>query len=72
VRVGIGRSGESNLTDHVLSPYSARQREEMAGVYKRAADAVLCILESGVSEAMNRFNAAEAMLDNKECGGRKS
>jgi hypothetical protein len=44
----------------------------MAGVYKRAADAVLCILESGVSEAMNRFNAAEAMLDNKECGGRKS
>ena len=58
VRVGIGRreSGQG-LIEHVLSPYTPQEQQQMAVVVDRAVQAVLCIMCSGVEEAMNRFNA---------------
>ena len=43
--------------EHVLTPFSAEERRQMDDVIARAADAVLCIAESGVEAAMNKFNA---------------
>lgn len=61
VRVGIGRkeSGQG-LVDHVLSPRTPQEEQQMAVVVDRAVQAVLCIISSGEEEAMNRFNAEPA------------
>ena len=50
VRIGIGRDpGGGGL-------FSVDERRQMDDVIGRAADAVLCMMESGVEEAMNTFN----------------
>ena len=60
VRVGIGRGPEErDLVRHVLTPLSGTEWTELQNAAARCADAVLCILERGVEEAMNRFNAKE-------------
>lgn len=57
VRIGIGRDNNSKgLVEHVLTPFSAAEWQEMKQIIRRAAQAVLCILNSGVETAMNRFN----------------
>lgn len=58
VRIGIGRDpGGRNLVEHVLTPFSVEERRQMDDVIERAADAVCCVVESGVDAAMNKFNA---------------
>ena len=66
VRVGVGRDAAGDLVDHVLRRYSAGEREAMGKVYGLAADAVGCILERGMDEAMNRFNGAAVELENRD------
>jgi PTH1 family peptidyl-tRNA hydrolase len=58
VRLGIGRRVEGrDLVEHVLTAFSREELDRMAPAIKAAADAVLCVVESGVEAAMNRFNA---------------
>jgi len=66
VRIGIGRVGSDDLVEHVLRPYSAGDRKKMSEVYRLAGDAVMCILDYGVSEAMNRFNGEKVEFENTE------
>ena len=57
VRVGIGpRPPGEDLVGHVLAPFTAREREEMAEAVKRAADAVAAVVRDGADRAMNDFN----------------
>jgi PTH1 family peptidyl-tRNA hydrolase len=59
IRMGVGRGrAESDVVSHVLSPFSAAQRDSVRSMVDRAADAVGVVLESGVESAMNRFNSA--------------
>ena len=57
VRVGVGRgpSGDA-LVEHVLRPLSAADWAALGDASERAAEAVVCAVESGVDDAMNRFN----------------
>jgi peptidyl-tRNA hydrolase, PTH1 family len=58
VRVGIGRPPEGReVIDHVLSPFDPAEQETAAAVVRRAADAVECIVASGVTTAMQTFNS---------------
>lgn len=66
VRIGIGRDSGNDLVEHVLKPYSAGDRKRMAEVYRLAGDAVMCIIDSGISEAMNRFNGVKIEVENTE------
>ena len=63
LRVGIGRPPSDEAVDYVLSRFS---REEQAAV-DRILDATLamvrCVLEEGISEAMNRYNGLDAAAD---------
>ncbi|MEN3202984.1 MAG: aminoacyl-tRNA hydrolase [Atribacterota bacterium] len=60
VRVGIGKPKDKNLVvDYVLGVPEGEERELLELAERKAADAVLCILECGVEKAMNRFNARE-------------
>jgi PTH1 family peptidyl-tRNA hydrolase len=57
VRIGVGKPpSKERGANHVLSPVSKRDREEMAVTIERAADAVETILRDGVDAAMNTFN----------------
>jgi len=57
LRLGVG--GEAlpeDLTDYVLGRFEADEREAAAAMVDRAAEAVLCWMDRGIEEAMNRFN----------------
>ncbi len=43
--------------DYVLGRFTADQRQAVDGALRRAAQAAICWMESGVQAAMNRFNA---------------
>jgi peptidyl-tRNA hydrolase, PTH1 family len=59
IRVGIGRETDGRgLVDYVLASFSPEEREIVDGAIERAAEAVVCVMESGVEAAMNAFNGA--------------
>lgn len=66
VRIGIGREAGNGLIDHVLRPYAAGDRQKMSEVFSVAADAVECMMGSGVAEAMNRFNGTEVKFEKRD------
>ena len=55
VRVGVGDSG-GDMVGHVLGHFSSEDAKKMSETYKKAADAVCCIVTDGADVAMNRFN----------------
>lgn len=57
VRVGVGRPGTGReMVNHVLSRFAPDEKDAVAEVLSRAADAVETILSGGLSKAMNSFN----------------
>lgn len=57
VRIGIGRDKDGGeLVKHVLRTFSPTEEEKVQGTIGMAAEAVLCVLRSGVDAAMNKFN----------------
>jgi PTH1 family peptidyl-tRNA hydrolase len=59
VKVGIGRPRPGmDATSHVLGKLAPDERTLLEEACERAADAVITILQHGVTTAMNRFNAA--------------
>lgn len=57
VRIGIGKPPSADRgADHVLRRPSKAEREELAVMCQRAADAVETILADGADAAMARFN----------------
>ncbi|MDX9867933.1 MAG: aminoacyl-tRNA hydrolase [Kiritimatiellia bacterium] len=60
VRLGVGREGRGSLADHVLGKFDEARQEKARAVVEAAADAVLCLTEKGLNEAMNRYNGWRA------------
>ena len=60
VKIGVGAKAhaEQDLADWVLSGFSASEEKALASALERAADAALCIIDSGVPEAANRYNGS--------------
>jgi PTH1 family peptidyl-tRNA hydrolase len=58
LRIGIGQASPGEATNHVLSEFSAQDRDAVEVLVERAADAVLAWAEHGASVAMNRYNKA--------------
>lgn len=57
VRIGVGRPpGRQDPADFVLSPFSKKEREEIAVAIEEAADAALLVVREGVEAAQNRYN----------------
>ncbi|MBQ7174304.1 MAG: aminoacyl-tRNA hydrolase [Lachnospiraceae bacterium] len=60
VRIGVGAKMEQqDLAAHVLGKFAPEDRRVMDAVFDAAADAALCIIEHGVTEAMNRYNGLD-------------
>jgi len=57
VRVGVGHPGSGKgVTGHVLGKFSPEETKMLDQCVDVASDACLCILEKGVTSAMNLFN----------------
>lgn len=61
VKIGVGAKPgtEADLKDWVLSSFSASDEKALDSALKRAADAALCIIDSGVPETANRYNGSK-------------
>jgi PTH1 family peptidyl-tRNA hydrolase len=60
LRIGVGRGDqERELSNHVLSTFSADEAPIVERAVKRAADAVETFIADGVFKAMNQYNAEE-------------
>ncbi|TMD39631.1 MAG: aminoacyl-tRNA hydrolase [Chloroflexi bacterium] len=57
IRVGIGKP-PGNGIDHVLSPFSSAEHDQLPDVVRRAADAVETAVQHGLERAMTDFNRA--------------
>ena len=62
VKIGVGGkpNPEYDLADWVLSGFSASDEKALASSLQWAAEAALCVVEQGVSEAANRYNGKGA------------
>ncbi len=57
LRIGVGpQPAGDDLSDFVLGPFTAEEREVLDGLLDPMSEAVECWLEDGVEVAMNRFN----------------
>lgn len=58
VKIGVGAKPhpEQDLADWVLSTFSAAEEKALSAALPQAAEAALCIMEKGISEAANRYN----------------
>ena len=58
VKIGVGSkpNAEQDLADWVLSSFSASEEKALCSALEQAADAALCIMQSSVPEAANRYN----------------
>jgi len=58
VKIGVGAKPdpEYDLADWVLSSFSSLEEKALGPALERAADAALCIVGHGVSQAANRYN----------------
>ncbi len=58
LRIGIGRPEAGKTADYVLSGFTGEEEKAFDTAVTRAAEAVKTILSSGMTTAMNQFNAA--------------
>ena len=58
VKIGVGAkpNAEQDLADWVLSTFSSLEEKALQPALENAAEAALCIIDSGVLTAANRFN----------------
>ena len=60
LRVGVGRGdARRDLADHVLAKFDPNERDDVAEMVGRAADAVELFTTEGIGPVMNRFNSKE-------------
>ena len=56
VRLGVGREERRGLVDHVLGKFDEDRLSVVRTAVEAAADAVMCLIEHGLNESMNRYN----------------
>ena len=67
VRIGIGRpngqetaqNGEDEVISHVLGDFTAEEQELMQQVIPCVSEALQCLLTTGLTEAMNKYNSTD-------------
>jgi len=62
LRVGIGRSEQASVTDHVLGKYNPEEKRKLDPVLDSARDAVVTIITEGLTSGMNRFNGKRPVV----------
>lgn len=66
VRVGIGRPEPGKTVDYVLSGFEGDEEKEFSASLDRAAEAVMSLLQCGLSRTMNKYNAPQKVAEKVE------
>ena len=62
LRIGIGSPpGQMDAADYVLMNFTEKERPDLEVTIKQSADAIVCWLNKGIDEAMNRYNKTEGV-----------
>lgn len=57
LRIGVGNDfPKGQQVRHVLSPFTAEERDIIEPTLEKAADASLCFIREGIEQAMNKYN----------------
>ena len=56
LRIGVGRSERSSVTDHVLGRFSKDEKMNLDRITLSAQDAVVSFFIEGIAACMNKFN----------------
>ena len=57
LRVGIATEvHRGDITRYVLAPFKRRERKNVSHIVSMAGNAIICWVEKGMDEAMNKFN----------------
>lgn len=57
LRIGIGKPQHiEDLTEYVLSEFSAEEQKQLDAILDRVAEAIDCFFKQGIEAVMNRFN----------------
>lgn len=61
IKIGVGGkpNPDADLADWVLSSFSASEEKQLSSVFENAGKAALCLIDSGVQEAANRYNGCK-------------
>ena len=59
LRLGIGEAPERASVDYVLSPFFEEEKPKVKAMIERAAEAIKCAVDNGITSAMNKFNKAK-------------
>ncbi len=59
LRLGIGAAPERGSIDYVLGRFFDEEKERVRKMIERAAEAIKCAIDNGVTSAMNKFNQVE-------------
>lgn len=61
VKIGVGAKPhpDADLADWVLSAFTPAEEKVLTPALDRAADAALCIMDQGIAQAANRYNASK-------------
>jgi PTH1 family peptidyl-tRNA hydrolase len=59
LRLGIGDAPERGSVDYVLSPFFEEEKPKVKAMIERAAEAIKCAIDNGITSAMNQFNKSE-------------
>jgi PTH1 family peptidyl-tRNA hydrolase len=68
VKVGVGRSGDGELSDYLLSDFEESEKALVKKIAGVAADALLVALGAGFVTAMNRFNSVDLGVKGSDAG----
>lgn len=67
LRLGVGeKPAQMDLADYVLGHFSAEEKKQIDEVRNVAAEAVVCFIEEGVTETMNRYNGKKKKEEAKQ------
>ncbi|NLK63494.1 MAG: aminoacyl-tRNA hydrolase [Tissierellia bacterium] len=61
IRIGIGRNEEMDLADYVLQKFSPSEKDIVAPIIEKAAEAAIEIIENSIESAMQKYNIKGSM-----------
>jgi PTH1 family peptidyl-tRNA hydrolase len=62
LRIGVGQSGQRNLSGYVLSSFRKTEKEMLPRMIQRCVKSLYAYIEQGIEAAMCSFNASEGAL----------
>lgn len=62
IRLGIGRPDGGELSEYVLTPFTAQEHDRLEDMLVKGVSSVEVLIKEGIEAAMNKFNSFDQVL----------